>query len=426
MKKLIILLSVVFALTNTSKASHLMGGEITAVHIGNGQYVVMLTIFRDMSGISIGTTPQTITVFNNPNLQSLTLQYDSTWVHPLFGLQNGQPIPNFPYGVDVYFFVDTISLSPATMDLTWGTCCRNGAISNLTNPGASGMTLAAELMVDATNNSTPVFLTPPVVAVPLDSAWQYNPLPFDADGDSLVWSFTDPYDNGIAFPPSLIPYTSPPSHLTGPFSIDPITGTISWTANVIGNYAMTVLCEEFRNGSKIGEIRRDMQYIVVPDSVLFMPTIYNMNSIPNNGAGYPYIATQANQPLNFSLMVNNQNNNVSMQAYGEPFLLDNNTATFSTINDNNDVVGTFDWTPTNNEVRTAPYFIVIRSSNGTFSYDETIQIEVSSITAVSDFTISKQLLKVMDILGRDTKPKRNTPLFYIYDDGTVEKRIIIE
>ena len=118
MKKLIILLSVVFALTNTSKASHLMGGEITTVHIGNGQYVVMLTIFRDMSGISIGTTPQTITVFNNPNLQSLTLQYDSTWVHPLFGLQNGQPIPNFPYGVDVYFFVDTIALSPATMDLT--------------------------------------------------------------------------------------------------------------------------------------------------------------------------------------------------------------------------------------------------------------------------------------------------------------------
>ena len=60
------------------------------------------------------------------------------------------------------------------------------------------------------------------------------------------------------------------------------------------------------------------------------------------------------------------------------------------------------------------------------SYDETIQIEVSSITTVSEFTISKQLLKVMDILGRDTKPKRNTPLFYIYDDGTVEKRIIVE
>jgi len=37
-----------------------------------------------------------------------------------------------------------------------------------------------------------------------------------------------------------------------------------------------------------------------------------------------------------------------------------------------------------------------------------------------------KLLKVTDILGRETKGKRNQPLFYIYDDGTVEKRIVIE
>lgn len=38
---------------------------------------------------------------------------------------------------------------------------------------------------------------------------------------------------------------------------------------------------------------------------------------------------------------------------------------------------------------------------------------------------SKQLLKVISILGRETK-NTNQPLFYIYDDGTVEKRISIE
>jgi hypothetical protein len=36
-----------------------------------------------------------------------------------------------------------------------------------------------------------------------------------------------------------------------------------------------------------------------------------------------------------------------------------------------------------------------------------------------------ELLKVTDILGRETK-QTNQPLFYIYDDGTVEKKIIIE
>jgi len=36
------------------------------------------------------------------------------------------------------------------------------------------------------------------------------------------------------------------------------------------------------------------------------------------------------------------------------------------------------------------------------------------------------LIKIIDVLGRETKGKKNEPLFYIYDDGTVEKRIIIE
>ena len=38
---------------------------------------------------------------------------------------------------------------------------------------------------------------------------------------------------------------------------------------------------------------------------------------------------------------------------------------------------------------------------------------------------NKELLKVTDLLGRETK-QTNQPLFYIYDDGTVEKRVIIE
>ena len=40
--------------------------------------------------------------------------------------------------------------------------------------------------------------------------------------------------------------------------------------------------------------------------------------------------------------------------------------------------------------------------------------------------VEKKLLKIVDVLGRETIPKNNTPLFYIYEDGRVEKRIIIE
>ena len=48
-----------------------------------------------------------------------------------------------------------------------------------------------------------------------------------------------------------------------------------------------------------------------------------------------------------------------------------------------------------------------------------------STAAIQEQTTNKDLLKVTDLLGRETK-QTNQPLFYIYDDGTVEKRIVIE
>ena len=46
-------------------------------------------------------------------------------------------------------------------------------------------------------------------------------------------------------------------------------------------------------------------------------------------------------------------------------------------------------------------------------------------SAIQEQTTNKELLKVTDLLGRETKGT-NQPLLYLYDDGTVEKRIIIE
>ena len=47
-------------------------------------------------------------------------------------------------------------------------------------------------------------------------------------------------------------------------------------------------------------------------------------------------------------------------------------------------------------------------------------------TDIQEHTTNKEHLKVTDLLGRETKGAKNEILFYIYDDGTVEKRIIIE
>ena len=52
--------------------------------------------------------------------------------------------------------------------------------------------------------------------------------------------------------------------------------------------------------------------------------------------------------------------------------------------------------------------------------------QVCGVSVIEEHTTTKELLKITDILGREIKGTKNKLLFYIYDDGTVEKRIIIE
>jgi arginyl-tRNA synthetase len=57
---------------------------------------------------------------------------------------------------------------------------------------------------------------------------------------------------------------------------------------------------------------------------------------------------------------------------------------------------------------------------------EIIKLLTEFPNIIQEHTTNKELLKVTDLLGRETKGTKNEVLFYIYDDGTVEKRIVIE
>ncbi len=51
-------------------------------------------------------------------------------------------------------------------------------------------------------------------------------------------------------------------------------------------------------------------------------------------------------------------------------------------------------------------------------------VQTSDILFIPEIDIN-QLIKIMDIHGRLTKAIPNTPLLYIYSDGSIEKRIFI-
>ena len=71
------------------------------------------------------------------------------------------------------------------------------------------------------------------------------------------------------------------------------------------------------------------------------------------------------------------------------------------------------------------YFVY---SDGSLVTDTCILTYNSTPTAIIDINASsnRKLISIVDVLGRESKGTRNEPLFYIYDDGSVEKQIIIE
>ena len=76
-------------------------------------------------------------------------------------------------------------------------------------------------------------------------------------------------------------------------------------------------------------------------------------------------------------------------------------------------------------------YIIAADSRDNNGINETYLIKTNSqgnVTSTFNIPINpnRKLEKVVDILGKQTKPKTNIPFIEIYDDGTVEKRIVIE
>ena len=73
------------------------------------------------------------------------------------------------------------------------------------------------------------------------------------------------------------------------------------------------------------------------------------------------------------------------------------------------------------------YWLLVTDANGCVSDTSYFNVTfISTNLYAYPKSIDKKLNRILNVLGKPTKPKNNTTLFYIYDDGTVEKRIVIE
>lgn len=371
-----LMISLFLVLSFSTKATHLMGGEITASQLHDSTYWITLTTYRDTLGIPMDSVAHfTVKDTAGNTVMTFSIPYDTAI--------SGGTLRLYPYGVEVYIFQDSIKLpGSGTFHISFTDCCRNGAIQNLSHPLSDNMYLTTTVThFDSTSNSTPFFLVQPVVFLPRNTSWSYNPLPFDVDGDSLVWSLDVPL---TGFNTACAGYSNPPSTSTGTFNINSANGSISWTASTLGNFDASVLVEEYRNNVKIGEIRRDMQFIVV-NPTGNMARMSNMNEVPKDNFGNYHFVLNANTRHTFSFFAEDPDSNdvVSMQAYGEPFLFPQGKRASFFVNKTgktygNEIEGTFVWKPDVNMVRQKPYITVYRVSDGINTIDYTVMYTVDN------------------------------------------------
>ena len=286
-----------------ARATHLVGGEMTYTHLGNNQYQITLTVYRDC-----GPTNTLGTGFDDQVYVGL---WDGTGqVQPndvvTMGLA-GSNVSNVPVVlgnpcgtppeelcIEKAIYTTVVSLPPTTYgwDLIWQRCCRNPSISNLQNFGGTdnpGATLVAHVpgdvpgLTDAHENSAPTFASLPPVAVCANFEFIWDHSAVDADGDELVYSLCSPLDGGgtgggngpdspVPNPPSTPPYQEVPflpgfsatNPVTGDpgLSIDPATGVITGTPTMPGQYAIGICVSEYRDGQLLNTTMRDFQFNV--------------------------------------------------------------------------------------------------------------------------------------------------------------------
>jgi hypothetical protein len=347
------LLSCLLVCSQEAKATHAMGADLTYTCIGNNQYAVTLSFYRDCNGINI---PNTASISWSGSCGSGTERItrssitDITPICPgiVGSACNGG---NGVFGIEQHIYTGVITLPGNCTNVEFGyrLCCRNNAITTL-SPSSQAIYIESHLSNSTSCNNSPVFLNPPVPFTCVGQPFFYNHGAVDPDGDDLRFSLVDCYqDNNNPVTYGAGYSATSPLTTTNGVTIDPNTGAIELTPSIAQVGVLCVLVEEFRNGVLIGQVVRDIQFTVVPCNNN-APTASGVDGTTNYTA-----SVQAGTQLCFNITSNDVDT-------GQNVFLTWNAAiagaTF-TVAGAPFPTGTFCWTPTTADVGSQSFTVTV-------------------------------------------------------------------
>ena len=270
-------------------ATHIVGGEMGYTCLGNNQYEIRLTIYRDCffgNPNAYFDDPASIGIFDNNNILvqdiRIALMQDDT-LSPVLSDECLVIPPSVCVHTTTYRTVVTLLPRSGGYQLAYQRCCRNQTIANIIDPLGTGATYGVVISERALTecNSSAEFLQWPPLYICANEPIFFDQSAIDADGDSIVYKLCTPLtganpNNPQPQPPNNPPYApitwnAPPygeaNMLNGisggvPLQIDGQTGLLTGIPNTVGQFVVGICAEEYRDGELISTSRRDFQYNV--------------------------------------------------------------------------------------------------------------------------------------------------------------------
>ena len=362
MRKLMLILGMVFCFAFTARATHQRAAEITYTWLGGNAYEFTLTCYT--------YTPS-----------PAGLQRDSLLVQ--WGDGNEEYIPRVvmqnlgdDYTLNVYKQIHNFSSSGSYI-ISMEDANRNFGVINVPNSVMVPMHIETELVINpflGYNNSVQL-LNAPVDKGCVGKLYLHNPSAYDPDGDSLSYKLINCKGlDGLDIPGYSFPEAS------HSFEMDPATGELRWENPLLqGEYNVAFMVEDWRHGVKVGSVIRDMQILISACS----------NNLPEIQCDDFYCLV-AGEQLGFKISASDPDGNqVTLTASGAPF----EVAVSPAVLNPETAIGLnpqmeFVWNTSYAHIRNTPYQVVIHAKD-----DDT----PVSLTNVKTVTINVMAPKVQGL-----------------------------
>lgn len=408
--KYILLIVSIYLISFQSYGSHVVGGDFRITMTNNiatgAYYNFQLRLFRDdVNGLATMPTSAPVGIYEigtNALVANVTL-YQANLSLVNLGDPCYTPDPNIVRIQEGIFQNNTPILLPNNPNgyyIQYEIFARNAIVTNIFDPGNTGMGIFA-MFPDPSlgQNSSPDFgIYPADAYFCINENKVFNFPVSDPDGDSLVYSFVTPLKSitdqfnfipGGSTQPGSGSYPYYPectwatsyslNNIIGgspSMTINPNNGIISASPSIQNFFVYTVRVEEFRNGTKIGEVRRDVQYASLGCTVNNPPTISVNNSISNPTTNAIDVGVYVDDSICLDLQLSTSDSNDSL---------------YLNISSNEfDLLGTYiqpsAFINSSSALSTCDYILTMLDSYGDGWNGAFVDISVNGITVVSGAT----------------------------------------